>query len=122
MAEHKPEKRVKTQLATESATSGIAEFDTILKGGFPRNRICLLQGPPGSGKTTLALQFLLAGAEQGEKGAYITFSETAAELTQSAKSHGWSLKTISIVDLTKANSAEGFSNRSSIKLTLELDE
>jgi circadian clock protein KaiC len=83
------------------------EFDLILKGGFPRNRMCLLQGPPGSGKTTLALQFLLAGAEQGEKGAYITFSETAAELRQSAKSHGWSLNTISIVDLSKINSEFG---------------
>jgi circadian clock protein KaiC len=107
MAGQKSEKRVKTRPATECANSGIAEFDTILKGGFPRNRMCLLQGPPGSGKTTLALQFLLAGAEQGEKGAYITFSETAAELRQSAKSHGWSLNTISIVDLSKINSEFG---------------
>jgi circadian clock protein KaiC len=107
MADQKLEKRVKTRPATEPANSGIVEFDLILKGGFPRNRMCLLQGPPGSGKTTLALQFLLAGAEQGEKGAYITFSETAAELRQSAKSHGWSLNTISIVDLSKINSEFG---------------
>ena len=107
MAGQKSEKRVKTRPATETANSGIAEFDRILKGGFPRNRMCLLQGQPGSGKTTLALQFLLAGAEQGEKGAYITFSETAAELRQSAKSHGWSLKTISIVDLSKLDSEFG---------------
>jgi circadian clock protein KaiC len=64
-------------------------------------------GPPGSGKTTLALQFLLAGAQQGEKGAYITFSETAGELRQSAKSHGWSLKALSIIDLTKMSSELG---------------
>jgi circadian clock protein KaiC len=107
MVDQKLEKRVKTRFATEPASSGIAEFDTILKGGFPRNRMCLLQGPPGSGKTTLALQFLLAGTQRGEKGAYITFSETAAELRQSAKSHGWSLKSLSIIDLTKMNSELG---------------
>ena len=107
MADQKLEKRVRTRPATESANSGIPELDTILKGGFPRDRMCLLQGPPGSGKTTLALQFLLAGAQQGEKGAYITFSETAAELRQSAKSHGWSLKALSIIDLTRMNSELG---------------
>jgi circadian clock protein KaiC len=107
MANRKPKRQVKVQPATDSAVSGIAELDSILRGGFPRNRMCLLQGPPGSGKTTLALQFLLAGAEQGEKGAYITFSETATELKQSAKSHGWSLKALSIIDVTKLNSELG---------------
>ena len=107
MANRKPKRQVKTQPATGSAVSGIAELDSILKGGFPRNRMCLLQGPPGSGKTTLALQFLLAGVQQGEKGAYITFSETGTELRQSAKSHGWSLKALSIIDLTKMNSQLG---------------
>ena len=107
MANRKPKRQVKTQPASGSAVSGIAEFDSILRGGFPRNRMCLLQGPPGSGKTTLALQFLLAGAQQAEKGAYITFSETAAELKQSARSHGWSLETLSIIDLTKMNSELG---------------
>jgi circadian clock protein KaiC len=100
-------RQAKTQTASDSANSGIAELDFILRGGFPRNRMCLLQGAPGSGKTTLALQFLLAGAQQGDKGAYITFSETGAELRQSAKSHGWSLKALSIIDLTKMNSALG---------------
>jgi len=107
MANRMPKKRVKAQPAPDSAVSGIAELDSILRGGFPRNRMCLLQGPPGSGKTTLALQFLLAGAKQGEKGAYITFSETAVELRQSAKSHGWSLNGLSIIDLTKMNSELG---------------
>lgn len=107
MAKRKQKRQVKTRPATEVAVSGIAELDSILRGGFPRNRMCLLQGPPGSGKTTLALQFLLAGIQQGEKGAYITFSETAAELRQSAKSHGWSLRALSIIDLTKMNSELG---------------
>jgi circadian clock protein KaiC len=100
-------KRAKKQTDPECASSGILEFDAILRGGFPRDRMCLLEGPPGSGKTTLALQFLLAGAKLGEKSAYITFSETAAELRQSAKSHGWSLTPISIVELTKMNSELG---------------
>ena len=60
-----------------------------------------------SEKTTLALQFLLGGAEQGEKGAYITFSETDVELRQSAQSHGWSLDALSVIDLTKMNSELG---------------
>jgi circadian clock protein KaiC len=107
MANPRSTKQAKTQPATDAAVSGIAEFDFILRGGFPRDRMCLLQGPPGSGKTTLALQFLLAGAQQGEKGAYITFSETGAELRQSAKSHGWSLKALSVIDLTKMNSELG---------------
>jgi circadian clock protein KaiC len=107
MANQKPKMKVKTQPAPDSAGSGIAELDSILRGGFPRNRMCLLQGPPGSGKTTLALQFLLAGSQQGEKGAYITFSETASELRQSAKSHGWSLKALSVIDLTRMNSELG---------------
>ena len=69
--------------------------------------MCLVQGAPGSGKTTLALQFLLTGAQQGEKGAYITFSETADELRQSARSHGWSLNALAIIDLTKLSSELG---------------
>lgn len=107
MANKRQKRQVKTKPATDSAGSGIAEFDSILRGGFPRNRMCLVQGAPGSGKTTLALQFLLTGAQQGEKGAYITFSETADELRQSARSHGWSLNALAIIDLTKLSSELG---------------
>ncbi|HSS97063.1 MAG TPA: ATPase domain-containing protein, partial [Terriglobales bacterium] len=107
MANDKAGKRVNKTLNREVDSSGIPEFDTILRGGFPRERMYLLVGPPGSGKTTLALQFLLCGTKQGEIGAYITFSETAVELKQSAKSHGWSLNSISILDFTKMKSELG---------------
>src|SRR5215212_8348328 len=81
------------------ASSGIEGLDYILGGGFPRNRMYLVKGDPGSGKTTLAMQFLLAGARQGEAGVYATLSETEEELRDVARSHGWSLDGITICDL-----------------------
>ena len=73
------------------ALFGIPGLDDILLGGLRRNRIFLFEGSPGAGKTTLALQFLLEGERVGEKGLYITLSETEAELKEVALSHGWSL-------------------------------
>jgi len=73
------------------ARFGIPGLDDILSGGLVRNRLYLFEGAPGSGKTTLALQFLLDGAAGGEKGLYITLSETEQELREAAASHGWSL-------------------------------
>ena len=61
--------------STRSKT-GVDGLDDILAGGFPRNRLYLIQGEPGVGKTTLAMQFLLEGVRQGESGLYITLSET----------------------------------------------
>jgi circadian clock protein KaiC len=120
MAKQKAEGRVNKKLVGEVASSGIAEFDSILRGGFPRDRMCLLVGPPGSGKTTLAIQFLLSGTKQGEKGAYLTFSETAGELKQSAKSHGWSLNSISILDFTKMHSELGVEDQYTVLVAGEL--
>ena len=71
------------------ARLGIPGLDDILLGGLRRDRLFLFEGTPGSGKTTLALQFLLEGARAGEKGLYITLSETEAELRETAASHGW---------------------------------
>jgi circadian clock protein KaiC len=76
---------------SSKARLGIAGLDDILLGGLRRNRLFLFEGSPGAGKTTLALQFLLEGARVGEKGLYITLSETEAELREVAASHGWSL-------------------------------
>ncbi|HWN41609.1 MAG TPA: ATPase domain-containing protein [Thermoanaerobaculia bacterium] len=81
------------------ASTGIEGLDYILGGGFPRNRMYLVKGDPGAGKTTLAMQFLLAGARAGEPGVYATLSETEEELRDVARSHGWSLDGITICDL-----------------------
>jgi circadian clock protein KaiC len=72
-------------------STGIPGFDDVLGGGFPPRRLYLLQGDPGAGKTTLALQFLLEGVKSGERSLYVTLSETRDELEDIARSHGWSL-------------------------------
>ena len=77
--------------------SGIEGLDEILSGGLPRGCMFLIQGDPGAGKTTLALQFLLEGLRRREKVFYITLSETYEELQHVARSHGWSLNGISVV-------------------------
>src|ERR1700761_2375661 len=73
------------------APTGIAGLDDILGGGIARNRLHLLEGSPGTGKTTIALQFLLAGAEAGEAGIYVSLAETEHELRDGARSHGWTI-------------------------------
>jgi circadian clock protein KaiC len=73
------------------APTGIAGLDDILGGGIARNRLHLLEGSPGTGKTTIALQFLLAGAAAGEAGIYVSLAETEHELRDGARSHGWTI-------------------------------
>jgi circadian clock protein KaiC len=80
-------------------TTGIAGLDSILGGGLPSNRLYVIEGDPGSGKTTLALQFLLEGVRLGQKVLYVTLSETLEELSDVAQSHGWSLDGIDFVEL-----------------------
>jgi circadian clock protein KaiC len=80
-------------------STGVDGLDNILGGGLTPNRVYLVEGSPGAGKTTLALQFLLKGAEVGEAGLYITLSETRSELLAVADAHGWEVDAISIVEL-----------------------
>ncbi len=82
------------------ASSGIPGLDSVLAGGFPRNRLYLIQGDPGVGKTTLGLQFLLEGIRQNERGLYVTLSETVEELKAVASSHGWSIDKLPMYELT----------------------
>lgn len=81
------------------ASSGIAALDDILAGGFVQNRLHLVEGAPGTGKTTLGLQFLQAGREAGEKTLYIALSETGDELKATARAHNWSLDGINLFEL-----------------------
>lgn len=78
--------------------TGVRGLDEILGGGLPGRRLYLLQGSPGSGKTTLALQFLLEGARVGERALYISLSETAEEVRAVARSHGWSLDGVTLFE------------------------
>jgi circadian clock protein KaiC len=82
-----------------TVATGIEGLDEILRGGLPEHRLYLVEGEPGTGKTTLALQFLLEGARHGERGLYVTLSETAEELRAVALSHGWSLDHLAIYEL-----------------------
>lgn len=81
------------------ASTGVRGLDDVLGGGLTPNRVYLIEGSPGSGKTTLSLQFLLEGMRLGQKGIYVTLSETKAELVAVAKSHGWSLEGITLLEL-----------------------
>ena len=78
-------------MSREPVKTGVTGLDEILCGGLPRRRTYLVRGAPGTGKTTLGLQFLLEGARRGDPGLYVTLSETTEELAAVAASHGWTL-------------------------------
>lgn len=86
-------------VAPAQMRSGIEGLDTILGGGFTPDRLYLIEGVPGAGKTTLALQFLLEGVRNGESVLYVTLSETERELREIAASHGWSLDGVHVHEL-----------------------
>jgi len=103
-------------------STGIPGLDAVLCGGLPRNRVYLVEGSPGAGKTTLALQFLLEGVRQKESVLYITLSETKEELVAVARSHGWSLEGVSLFELSgieqmlKAETENTFFHPSEVEL------
>jgi circadian clock protein KaiC len=84
---------------------GIPGLDNVLLGGIPRDRVYLIEGDPGAGKTTLAMQFLLDGRARGEQGLYVTLSETTDELRAVAQSHGWDLAGIHLSELATAEAS-----------------
>ncbi|WP_165186066.1 ATPase domain-containing protein [Caulobacter soli] len=98
--------------AEARVVTGVPGLDEILGGGLTRDRIYLVEGTPGSGKTTLALQFLLKGRELGESGLYITLSETETELRAAAASHGWSLDGIDLFELVSEEGLDPDSEQS----------
>src|SRR6476620_5086778 len=83
----------------ELLKTGVPGLDEILGGGLPRKRVYLAQGDPGTGKTTLGLQFLLQGVNEGQSVLHITLSETKEEITAVAESHGWSLDRVNIFEV-----------------------
>lgn len=88
-----------TRSSKPRSCTGITGLDDILCGGLTPNRVYLVEGSPGAGKTTLALQFLMEGLRLGEKALYITLSETADELKEIANSHSWSIEGLSLFEL-----------------------
>jgi circadian clock protein KaiC len=84
----------------QPASTGIAGLDDILRGGLPAGRLYPIEGTPGAGKTTLALQFLRAGVAAGEPVLYVTLSETREEIGAIAAAHGWSMEGITIHEMT----------------------
>src|SRR5262249_9694403 len=94
---------MKSPIAARKASSGIEGLDNVLGGGFPVGHIYLVQGGPGVGKTTLGLQFLMAGRDEGGAQLYITLSETLDELRGVAAAHGWDLEGVSIHEVTPSS-------------------
>lgn len=92
-------------MATTLTSTGIPGLDHTLGGGLPAERLYLIQGDPGVGKTTLGLQFLLEGVRRGEPCLYITFSESHAEVDSAARSHGWPLKGIEVFEFDSVQKA-----------------
>ncbi|MCI8210674.1 circadian clock protein KaiC [Pseudomonas sp. S25] len=109
-------------MTTSKAATGIVGLDDILAGGLSRRHVFLLEGEPGTGKTTVALQFLRAGALAGERCLYITLSETDIELRDGAKSHGWDLdENIVIFELTPPESLLDADNHQSLLYSSDLE-
>jgi circadian clock protein KaiC len=107
--------------AEAKANFGIDGLDDITVGGLARGRLFLLEGNPGTGKTTIATQFLMAGAAAGERSLYITLSETEDELRVGARSHGWDLEGIDIFELVPPESLLDENQQQSLLYSSDLE-
>jgi circadian clock protein KaiC len=102
-------------------STGISALNDILSGGWPSSRLYLIEGAPGSGKTTLGLQFLLDGVAANEKVLFITLSETASELDEVAAAHEWSMKGITVFEMEEAELRLGIDGDQSILHSWEIE-
>jgi len=103
------------------ASTGVPGLDEVLRGGLPRDRIYLVQGDPGVGKTTVGLQFLLEGRDRGEKCLYIALSETRPEIDGVVDSHGWDLSGIEVVELSAIDQSAGLEEQNSLFQASEVE-
>jgi circadian clock protein KaiC len=104
-------------------STGVSGLDEVLRGGLPAGYMYLVTGNAGSGKTTLALQFLLAGRARGERVLYLTLSETVVEIEAIARSHGWSLEGVDLQEITPDQNDEDDSDQTVFKASeVELSE
>jgi circadian clock protein KaiC len=101
--------------------TGVAGLDDILFGGFPSNRLYLIEGSPGVGKTTLAMQFLIEGVRRGEPCLYVTLSESRDEMEAVAASHGWSLEGIDIIELSQVEQMFGTRSQNTLFQPAEVE-
>lgn len=105
----------------DEALTGVAGLDDILAGGLARDRLFLIEGSPGTGKTTAAMSFLRAGAAAGERTLYITLSETEEELRESARSHGWTLDGVEVFQLVPPESLLDENQQQSLLYSSDLE-
>ncbi|WP_233382400.1 ATPase domain-containing protein [Methylobacterium sp. C25] len=104
------------------AAFSVSGLDDILGGGLTRNRLYLLEGDPGTGKTTIAMQFLLEGARLGERSLHISLSETEGELRETAESHGWTIgDKVDIYELTPPESLLDANQQQSLLYSSDLE-
>lgn len=94
-----------TVISKTKTSSGVEGLDRILEGGFPRGEVYLIQGDPGAGKTVLGLQFLLAGQKRGERGLFLTVTQSKADLQDSARSHDWTLDDLAVHQIAAGRAA-----------------
>jgi circadian clock protein KaiC len=107
--------------AKPRAASGVPGLDNILHGGFQPDRLYLIEGSPGVGKTTLAMQFLIEGARRGERCLYVTLSESRDEMEAVAASHGWSLEGIEIIELSQVEQMIGVRSQNTLFQPAEVE-